>query len=254
MRVDAGDPLDDVVLRSYAIGATHMALGWVLTEGLAVDPETGEVLDLTIRSFGIIRAKDDAAGRRRRSSTIGGPPRALGVGRGVRGGCGGRVERGDARRRRAPGGVPRGRHARRPYAAPVTVEPVPTPSAPPVAGPYSPAVRAGDWLVLAGQVPLDPTTGHFVDGDAARADPAGARQHRRGARATAARSSPTSPRPRCSSPTSATSRAMNEVYGDFFGDHRPARSTVQVAALPGGAKVEIEAWAYVPHRSGPGLR
>ena len=57
VRVDAGDPLDEVVLRSYVIGAAHMALGWVLTEGLAVDPETGEVLDLTIRSFGIIRPK-----------------------------------------------------------------------------------------------------------------------------------------------------------------------------------------------------
>jgi aerobic-type carbon monoxide dehydrogenase small subunit (CoxS/CutS family) len=58
VRVAAGDPLDDVVLRSYAIGAAHMALGWVLTEGLAVDPVTGEVHDLTIRSFGILRAKD----------------------------------------------------------------------------------------------------------------------------------------------------------------------------------------------------
>ena len=61
VRVAAGDPLDEVVLRSYAIGAAHMALGWVLTEGLAVDPETGEVHDLTIRSFGIIRAKDTPA-------------------------------------------------------------------------------------------------------------------------------------------------------------------------------------------------
>jgi CO/xanthine dehydrogenase Mo-binding subunit len=58
IRVAAGDPLDDVVLRSYAVGAAHMALGWVLTEGLAVDPDTGEVHDLTIRSFGILRAKD----------------------------------------------------------------------------------------------------------------------------------------------------------------------------------------------------
>jgi CO/xanthine dehydrogenase Mo-binding subunit len=58
VRVAAGDPLDEVVLRSYCIGAAHMALGWVLTEGLTVDPETGDVLDLTIRSFGIIRAKD----------------------------------------------------------------------------------------------------------------------------------------------------------------------------------------------------
>ncbi|MGH8984958.1 MAG: molybdopterin cofactor-binding domain-containing protein, partial [Acidimicrobiia bacterium] len=58
VRVAAGEPLDEVVLRSYATGATHMALGWVLTEGLAVDADTGEVHDLTIRSFGVIRAKD----------------------------------------------------------------------------------------------------------------------------------------------------------------------------------------------------
>jgi len=54
--VAAGDPLDTTVLRSYAIGAAHMALGWVLTEGLAVDPASGEVLDLTMRSFGVIPA------------------------------------------------------------------------------------------------------------------------------------------------------------------------------------------------------
>ncbi len=58
VRVAAGDPLDDVVLRSYSVGAAHMALGWVLTEGIAVDPVTGEAHDLTIRSFGVIRAKD----------------------------------------------------------------------------------------------------------------------------------------------------------------------------------------------------
>jgi CO/xanthine dehydrogenase Mo-binding subunit len=58
VRVAAGDPLDRVVLRSYALGAAHMALGWVLTEGIAVDADTGEVHDLTIRSFGILRAKD----------------------------------------------------------------------------------------------------------------------------------------------------------------------------------------------------
>ena len=57
VRVDAGDALDEVVLRSYCIGATHMALGWVRSEGIAVD-ESGEVHDLTIRSFGILRAAD----------------------------------------------------------------------------------------------------------------------------------------------------------------------------------------------------
>jgi CO/xanthine dehydrogenase Mo-binding subunit len=55
LRVDAGEPLDDVVLRSYATGAAHMALSWVSTEGIAVD-EAGVVHDLTIRSFGVLRA------------------------------------------------------------------------------------------------------------------------------------------------------------------------------------------------------
>jgi len=56
--LDAGEPLDEVVLRSYAIGAAHMAVGWVTSEGLAVDPTTGEIHDLTIRSFGVLRPVD----------------------------------------------------------------------------------------------------------------------------------------------------------------------------------------------------
>jgi len=57
VRVSCGDPLDEVVLRSYCIGAVHMALGWVRSEGLMVDDE-GVVHDLTIRSFGIVRPSD----------------------------------------------------------------------------------------------------------------------------------------------------------------------------------------------------
>jgi CO/xanthine dehydrogenase Mo-binding subunit len=56
VRVSAGDPLDEVVLRSYCVGAAHMAIGWVTSEGIAVDD--GEPLDLTIRSFGVLRAVD----------------------------------------------------------------------------------------------------------------------------------------------------------------------------------------------------
>jgi hypothetical protein len=78
VRLAAGDPLDEVALRSYAIGAAHMALGWVTSEGLAVDARTGEIHDLTIRSFGVLRAGetprialtiiDDPAPARARSS------------------------------------------------------------------------------------------------------------------------------------------------------------------------------------------
>lgn len=57
VRVRCGDPLDEVVLRSYCVGAAHMALGWVRSEGIAVGPD-GVPHDLTIRSFGILRARD----------------------------------------------------------------------------------------------------------------------------------------------------------------------------------------------------
>lgn len=57
IRVAAGAPLDEVVLRSYCIGAAHQALSWVRSEGLAVTAD-GVVEDLTIRSFGILRAAD----------------------------------------------------------------------------------------------------------------------------------------------------------------------------------------------------
>lgn len=129
----------------------------------------------------------------------------------------------------------------------MTVQSVPTPSAPPVAGPYSPAVRAGDWLVLAGQVPLDPATGQFITGDAAA-------QAQRVLDNIVAVLSDCGARLTDVAKTTvfvtdlADFGAMNEVYAAVFGDHRPARSTVQVAALPGGAKVEIEAWAYLPAR------
>lgn len=58
--VRCGEPLDEVVLRSYCIGAAHMALGWVRSEGTAVDEE-GEPHDLTVRSFGVLRAVDTPA-------------------------------------------------------------------------------------------------------------------------------------------------------------------------------------------------
>ena len=68
VRVRCGRVLDEVVLRSYCIGAAHMALGWVRSEGIAVDA-AGEPHDLTIRSFGILRATDMPMVRRRHRAT-----------------------------------------------------------------------------------------------------------------------------------------------------------------------------------------
>jgi 2-iminobutanoate/2-iminopropanoate deaminase len=133
----------------------------------------------------------------------------------------------------------------------VSVEPVPTPSAPPVAGPYSPAVRAGDWLILAGQVPIDPRTGRFVEGDAA----AQARQVLENIEAVL-RDAGAFVTDIAKTTVFVTDLAdfavMNEIYAERLAGHRPARTTVQVAALPGGAKIEIEAWAYVPSSLNPG--
>jgi 2-iminobutanoate/2-iminopropanoate deaminase len=125
------------------------------------------------------------------------------------------------------------------------VGPVSTPSAPPAAGPYSPAIRAGDWLVLAGQVGLDPVTGRMVEGgvDAqARQVLANIRSILRDceARMTDIAKTTVFVTDIAEFPT------VNAAYADAFRDHRPARSTVEVAALPGGALVEIEAWAYAP--------
>ncbi|MFM7270974.1 MAG: Rid family detoxifying hydrolase [Actinomycetes bacterium] len=123
--------------------------------------------------------------------------------------------------------------------------PLPTPSAPPAAGPYSHAVRAGDWVVCAGQIPLDPATGTLVEGDVT----AQAERVLGNVRAVLGDVGGT-----LADVAKATIflvdladfAAVNAVYAEAFGDHRPARSTIQVAALPAGARVEIEVWAHLP--------
>ena len=127
----------------------------------------------------------------------------------------------------------------------MAVTPQDTPSAPPALGPYSPAVRAGEWVVLSGQIPIDPTTNRLVDGDVG----AQARQVLANIAAILGDVDLTL-HDVAKSLIFLTDlgdfQVVNEVYAEAFGDHRPARSTVQVAALPAGARVEIEVWAHHP--------
>ncbi len=127
----------------------------------------------------------------------------------------------------------------------MNVDAVPTPNAPRTAGPYSPAVRAGDWLVLSGQLGLDPDTGRLV-GDGPGGE---ARRALANIRAVLA-SGGASLRDVAKTTVFVTDLAafgeVNAAFADAFGTHRPARSTVEVSALPLGATVEIEAWAYRP--------
>jgi 2-iminobutanoate/2-iminopropanoate deaminase len=117
---------------------------------------------------------------------------------------------------------------------------VQAPGAPPAIGPYSHAVRVGGLLFCSGQIPLDPVTGELVGATAAEQ----ARRCLENLRAV------------CDAAGTSLERAVrltvcmtdlqafaevNEVYGSFFGDDPPARVTIEVAGLPRGAQVEIDA-------------
>lgn len=109
-------------------------------------------------------------------------------------------------------------------------------------GPYSPSMRAGDWLVCSGQVGL--RDGALVD-DGAAEQTAQALANLRALLESQGASMEQVVKTLVFLVDMGDFAAMNEVYADAFGDHRPARSTVAVAALPLGARVEVEAWAWL---------
>ena len=108
-------------------------------------------------------------------------------------------------------------------------------------GPYTPIVRAGDWLVVSGQIGLN--DGQLADGIVAQTTQALANLAELLESEGASMSNVVKTTVFLADiddwPT------MNEPYVAAFGDHRPARSAFAVAALPIGALVEVEAWAYV---------
>lgn len=112
----------------------------------------------------------------------------------------------------------------------------------PAVGPYTPALRAGEWLCVSGQIGLGPDG--LADGGVAgqlrqALSNLGALLAEHGA--TASQVAKTT----VFLVDMGDYATMNEVYCDYFGDHRPARSAVAVAALPLGALVEVEAWAHL---------
>jgi len=126
------------------------------------------------------------------------------------------------------------------------IERIFTPGAPAPRGPYSPAVRAGDFIYVSGQAALDPVTGRALLGDVqaeTRQTLNNIKVNLEGCGASMADVI------KCQVYLTniADFAAMNEVYAEFFGATKPARTTVGVAALPlSGAKVEIDAVAYKP--------
>lgn len=119
------------------------------------------------------------------------------------------------------------------------------PGAPAPRGPYSPAVRAGDTVYVAGQISIDPISGEVIRGDVG----VETRQVLKNIQSILdGCGASMSQVVRCGVYlTDATDfQAMNAVYAEFFGEAKPARTTIIVAALPlAGAKVEIDAVAYL---------
>lgn len=110
-------------------------------------------------------------------------------------------------------------------------------------GPYSPFVRAGDFIIVSGQggmkdgaIVAGGVTAQTVQTMANVADRLG----------EAGASLQDVVKTLCFLTDMGTFAEFNQAYADAFGEHRPARSTVEVSALPGGMAVEVEAWAYRP--------
>lgn len=126
----------------------------------------------------------------------------------------------------------------------MSLEFVSTAGAPKAIGPYSQAVRSNGFLFSAGQVALDPDRGELVAGGISE-QTARALENLRAILDAAHSDFSQVVKTTVFLVDMADFAAMNEVYSRVFGDHRPARSTVAVAALPRGARVEIEVIAAV---------
>jgi len=121
-------------------------------------------------------------------------------------------------------------------------EVIATRKAPAAVGPYAQAIRVQDLVFTAGQIALDPSTGKLVPGDVK----AQTRQVLRNLSAVLEAAGSSIAQVVKTTVFLADMRSygdVNAVYGEFFTDNPPARSAVQVAALPLGASVEIEAVA-----------
>ena len=111
-------------------------------------------------------------------------------------------------------------------------------------GPYSPAVKAGGFIYVSGQIPVDPVTNQTVTGDVQAETRQVLSNIQRILEGCGASMSDVV---KCSVFLTDVKdfAAMNEVYAEVFGESKPARTTIAVAALPlPGAKVEIDAVAY----------
>ncbi len=122
-------------------------------------------------------------------------------------------------------------------------EVIKTTTAPAAIGPYSQAVRAGNFIYTAGQLGIDPTTGDLVAG--LEAQVAQILTNLSNILEAAGSSMDNVIKTTCFLADLADFKVFNAIYGSVFSANRPARSTIQAAALPAGALVEIEVIALI---------
>jgi 2-iminobutanoate/2-iminopropanoate deaminase len=121
---------------------------------------------------------------------------------------------------------------------------VSTDKAPGAIGPYSQAIKTGGMIFCSGQIPIDPVTGEFVSNDIAEQTEQVLKNLSAVLEAGGANLASVVKTTVFLSDMSDFA-AMNEVYGRYFSENKPARATVQAARLPRDAKVEIECIAVV---------
>ena len=119
-----------------------------------------------------------------------------------------------------------------------------TQAAPAAIGPYSQAIRAGDFLFVSGQIPLDPSTGALVDGDV-RAQTRRVLENLSAVVTAGGASLARTVKTTVYLVDMNDFPAMNEVYATFFTAPAPARATVQVGRLPKDVRVEIDAIVHL---------
>ena len=126
----------------------------------------------------------------------------------------------------------------------MTRQAIQTPDAPAAIGPYSQAVKAGATVYLSGQIGLDPATGQLVDGVEAQANQVF--RNLRAVAQAAGGSLEDITKVTLLMADIADFAKVNEIMATYFQAPYPARSTYQVAALPRGARIEVEAFLVVP--------
>ncbi len=122
-----------------------------------------------------------------------------------------------------------------------------TKDAPKPVGPYSQAIRAGDFLFVAGQVPVNPETGEFVT-DSISIQTRQCMENIKAILAAAGSSLSDIVRTTIYLTNIQDFGDVNEAYGNYFDLNPPARTTIGVAALPKGVAIEIDVIAFVPSK------